>query len=1321
MLRDSRGLVEDVVTLRNKLRLTEKNLQSVGEQLSQSGNDLIDEDTDVVEAFPGRLTLEDLQNPDPVDSHPEQQDCAHPRDCRSVRDMEAETSVLRRKLNTIRQENSSLVLQNRQLMGDIEAAQMELASSRSKIRMLGSTVGARTSSVSHMKEQILGLEAELDTLTKALESAEQRLEEREQTVMQSHRLVEKLRDELRFVKAELADRTRLGKRAEQQRNQALQNAEKLTVTFKEYKEDAAEKLRKVLESEDQLKISLMECDREREELERKCTALESEKENLRHNICKLKEAVSHSESLSTERVQLQSQLQQFSDQLKQLQKELAEKEAQLQDTAGLRRENEDLRLLTACQEQRVAQAHREREQERAELTSLESVLDLLHLRENREGVLCVNPCLLPALSYTNTTESLRHNSGERYQKLLAVLQMVEKEKSRQVSATQSLQERLSRAQEEISSLQTSITERASHYQQLHNQLLEKATQATALEKELKKKNSRVAVLEKQLQEKSSAYSQAVMKTGHLEQDLLEKTSSIQHYQSVLNKKQREYQQTVDKVKAEQSHKCKELEDEREVLQLSLAQKQTEIEELEQNLTDVHRDKQAAQQRATLLQSFIDQLTEDFEAKSKCSEETLRNVEEQAADSASKLRSLQTELSSCKEELSLYLQQMEEVKNHHEKQLEVKSSELSQLQEELRRKCEAYQSSSEENLQLQHSIQNQHCMLEESTSRITQLEESQSLLQSQVSQLEQDLEKERSALSQALRIREREVEEVNQEVQKKERQAAELSGSITQLSSEMSKCRVELSDMELELLRLRRDSNTKASQLVQMEETLKETKGLLDKKSEIVMDLEEKLHRSEMDRRNSLQRAQLLEGQLKEVRGELADTLDHLQELSDVLQHTQLTSDQRQAAIDKLAAELRESQRELEERNHEVLDLDTALKERQGELQQRAQLLGQLDVAIKDHKLEMEKKVEFLQEALEKSQNELREKDQQMQFLTERLEMLKSQLQAKEDLDRGAVGHSQQLRVYREQLLKTVQQLQEAQTRCDSLNRQIEEITRQAHQKENEVGQLREEMCAMEKRSAQAEVRLQASVSTLQQELEQQREEHRKELSALQQTRGQLLMVSDQISCTLRNSQEQLSQRLQQARDQLEEARSTSVRLHAELHNKEQLLQNANENLLIKESEIARLQTKLSSLGRVTDLHNITLRHKPSTPPLPPLSPPHKDSILQDPPSSTRSSLSPWHNTFSDASLELSDSLKASVQAALQPPSSPAQVWQGLSSHEASCSTDMTFNPLTYMLDQEEPEEADLDSLSGMLRFVNQTLALQEQQSLLDNSTHATGT
>lgn len=49
---------------------------------------------------------------------------------------------------------------------------------------------------------------------------------------------------------------------------------------------------------------------------------------------------------------------------------------------------------------------------------------------------------------------------------------------------------------------------------------------------------------------------------------------------------------------------------------------------------------------------------------------------------------------------------------------------------------------------------------------------------------------------------------------------------------MNTCREELTEMEKELLQLRRDSTTKTTQLSQMEETLQETRGMLDKKSEI---------------------------------------------------------------------------------------------------------------------------------------------------------------------------------------------------------------------------------------------------------------------------------------------------------------------------------------------------------------------------------------------------------------------------------------------------------------------------------------------------------
>ncbi|XP_053507325.1 coiled-coil domain-containing protein 18 isoform X1 [Ictalurus furcatus] len=1324
MCNSDRELVEDVLSLRNQLRRTERNLQALGEQLSQSENDGVDSITGHKSGSgsDGYVTFDDLHKPGALkaSSYPgrvarsstpkpagqKTRARARSSDCRprSDRDMENEAAQLRRKLSSVREENSSLVMENRQLISDLEAAQIEIASSKSKMRVLGSTIGARTSSVSIMKERILDLEAQLEAQATALREADLKRAAREQTALQCNRAVEKLEEELNAAKSELRDKTRQWKRTEQQRNQALRNAERLTAAFRDYKEDVAEKLKKVIENEGKLKASLIECDREREELEKRCTEVERERERTSHSLSReLMEARVHSEALSAERQELQGRVRQASEQLGRLQRELEQKETQLQEVEGLRREREDLRLLTACQEQRLTQTHRDVEQARAELASLENVLDMLHLRENRDGELCVNPCLLPSLTSTAVTENLQHKPGERYGKLLVALQSVEKEKARQASAAQSLQDRLSRAQEEISSLQTSITQRASHYQQLHNQLLDKAAQATTLEKELKKKSARLVVVEKQLQEKSAAYSQAAIKTSQLEQEIMEKDGSIHHYQSLLKKRQREYQQAAETSKMAETHRCRELEDRMEELRSCLDQSQAEVAALKQTVSDLQSEKQEVEHQAGLLQASVDQLTQEMEMKNARSEEAARAFEEQALESASRMKFMESELSCCKEELSDGLRRVEKVKQQYEKQLELKNSELSVLQEAVRSRTLACESSSEENLQLQRSMQRQHAMLQESTSRIAQLEDSQSHLQSQVSQLEQELERERTTSLHQLRRKQVEVEEAKQEVQKKEKETVDLSSSITQLSSEMNACREELSDMEKELLQLRRDSSSKATQLSQMEETLQETRGMLDKKSEMVVDLEEKLHRSEMDRRNSLQRARLLEEQLNTVRGELSDTLGHLEELRDVLQRTQLAADQRQATIHQLTAELRESQQELEERNHEVLDMDTALKERQGELQQRAELLGQLDVVIKEHKLEMERKVEHLQEVQEKTERKLREREKRVGFLTEKLELVKSQLQGKEDLEKSALELGQQLRVCREQLQKSAQDLQDTHTRCDALSRQLDGVSQQERQKETDVQQLQEKLRVVEKWRLQSEAQLQTTITELQHELQQQREEHNREVSALQQTRGQLLKVSDQISISLRSSQEQL-----------EEARADAAELHTQLQSTQQLLQHANDTLLVKESEMARLQAKISSLERASELHSSTLHHESGT--FPPLSPPLKDPVPNVPPSVNdplgRSSISSssWREASSDGSLELSESLKASVKAALKPPGSPCGGWQGLSHTELSSGSDVTFNPLTYMLDGEEPEEAEMDSLSGMLRFVNQTLALQERHS-----------
>lgn len=210
--------------------------------------------------------------------------------------------------------------------------------------------------------------------------------------------------------------------------------------------------------------------------------------------------------------------------------------------------------------------------------------------------------------------------------------------------------------------------------------------------------------------------------------------------------------------------------------------------------------------------------------------------------------------------------------------------------------------------------------------------------------------------------------------------------------------------------------------------------------------------------------------------------------------------------------------------------------------------------------------------------------------------------------------------------------------------------------------------------------------------------------------------------------------------------------------------------------MTRLQARISSLERAADRHHHTLSlpavlpprlpHSPHLPPSArstPSSP--KDPLFPDPigppllllpphPPAATSHLQPPHPSnqtcswsLADSSLDLPESVKATLREALskQPwessstslsaSSSVEQSWQGLSALEASAASDLSFNPLTYMMDgnlrakegvleqasesrresvstlvgQEEVE--DMSTLTGMLRFVNQTLAKQEDLSL----------
>ncbi|XP_058887557.1 coiled-coil domain-containing protein 18-like isoform X1 [Acipenser ruthenus] len=1438
-------LTANVLAIRKRLKSTEKSLQNLGEELKDNSSEHSDYSSQC--SFPVGLTLEDLDWPDeaePLSSsqhitrsrrmaeHKRPSNSAgantssrvrangqvHCHNCMTLsfsglssssRMIELENKKLRKTLSVIQEENNSLISENHQLLTDLESVQFELTDSKSKIRLLESTLTSKVVSVPELEDQIIGLEAEVEAQENALRDAEEKLEESHQTVKTMERAMEKMKEELRRVKTEFSEQSRLGKRAEQQRNEALINAEKLTVAFQQNKDIFSEKLKKLCENEGRLKSNLVQCESEREELQKKCFALEQEMEGMRRHIRKLKEGCSKDQvtlsNMEAEKTELLSALTESNQKISILESELTAKDKILEEKGSLKRENQELRTLTTQQSERLVECQREIEETQSELASLESILSQLNNREVEVGTINTkssssNHSLSSSLgnsseqtkalvqdlrlqlsekeaeiqklqakaaqhlsqmsqgstSSTQTELSSMKPAEKKYQQLQPLILGLEEEKRRQESQIRKLQSQLVEAEAEICSLQTRMDQRTSQFQEIQNELLDKAAEANKLEREMKKRNSQLLAVEKQLAEKSSAYSTAVSRTSDLELELMENNNQIQSLKRILKKEQKDALLAGENAQTLHIEQCKELEGKIEMLQSDVEQKQLKLKEQARMLSILQQDSEAKHRRVESLQSALAQTRQELEIKTKRNDEAFRDFQDQAEQAAEKIRYLEAALSTCKDELKFYLREVEDHKEHFEMQLQKKSEEVHLLQKEMKCSMLTLQETSEQNMLLQQTLQQQQQMLQQGSGRIGELEDSQAELERQVSKLEQELQKQKQAAKEELGNTEEKLRKVCQESEDKERQ----------MKMEMDDCRNKLTEVEKELLKLRRDSNTKASQLDLLECTLHETQGQLDKKSDLVVDLEEKLHRSEADRRNSLQRTQLLEAQLMKVRGELVDTMGQLQELSDMLQKTQLSVGEKEAAIEKLATELRECKGELEDRNNELLDMDQALKERQWELKQRAGQITKLDVTVRDHKNEMEQKIigleaevkegqkliESLEEKLQFAKKQLQEKhmfekdsleltrdqlqrtqlelqearrqggqlvqeldktnQEKVGLLDEIQELIKTHLREKNKFEMEALELEKQVRLAREQLQHTHLELQEAGRQGERLAQELDETIQLSQEKEVNTIRLAEELGATQARSRQVEVQMQAKLKALQEEMEQLQEAHRQELLGLQESQAKLLMSTGTLSSSLKSTQDNLNERLHEIKRELEEAERNILNLQAELHIRDGVIQAANEALVIKESEVARLQAKISSYERTVGLQNTSSLSMLS---FVGQSNAHVNESVMQTQSSFRDlrqsrSASDTNPHCSDTdSLDLPRSIADSLENSIMPLMKSNKGLQGSIENDGTCIQDeSSFNPLTYTVadetlidsDVSDSGKPDLDTLSGMLRFIN---------------------
>nr|XP_030724546.1 coiled-coil domain-containing protein 18 isoform X3 [Globicephala melas] len=1424
---EEESLLANVASLRRELKITEWSLRSLGEELSSvSPRENSGYASNLSRSE--RLVLEDLSQPSQLgllNYSPYKKVCKmpnsgtdfqkKPRDKMSFSSstpVDQEIKSLREKLNNLRQQNACLVSQNHSLMTKIESVHFELTQSRAKVSMLESAQ-QQAAIVPILEEQIINLEAEVSAQDKVLREAEDKLQQSQKMVTEKEQSLQKSQEECIKLKVDLFEQSKQGKRAEQQRNEALYNAEELSKAFQHYEEKMAEKLEKVQAEEAILEKNLINCEKENKRLQEECGLYKSELEILKEKLRQLKEENNNGKEklriMAVKNSEVMAQLTESRQSILKLESELEDKDEILREKFSLMNENRELKVRIATQNERLDLCQQEIESSRVELRSLEKIMSQLPLKREMFGFksslskhqmsilsnkedsyigccetnkmvilelrikLAMKEAEIQKLQANLTANQLSHNliasndnqeSGKlnsletepvklggnqvesiKDQNQHTVNKQYERERQRLASGIEELRDKLMQIEAENSDLKVNMAHRTSQFQLIQEELLEKASNSSKLESEMTKKCSQLLTLEKQLEEKIVAYSSIAAKNAELEQELMEKNEKVRSLETNINTEHEKICLAFEKAKKIHLDQHKEMEKQIERLESQLEKKEQQFKEQEKTISMLQQDIICKQHHLESLDRLLTESKGEMEKENMKKDEALKTLQNQ-------VRQLDSALEICKEELALHLNQLEGNKEKFEKQLKKKSEEVYCLQKELKIKNHSLQETTEQNVILQHTLQQQQQMLQQETFRNGELEDIQTKLEKQVSKLEQELQKQRESSAEKLRKMEEKCEAATYEADLKRQKVIELTGTARQVKLEMDHYREELYKMEKEIKHLKRDGENKAMHLSQLDMILEQTKTELDKKTNSVKELEKLQHHTETELTEALQKREVLETELQNAHGELKSTLRQLQELRDVLQKAQLSLEEKYTAITDLTAELRECKMEIEDKKQELLEMDQALKERNWE-QQRTAHVTHLDMTIREYRGEMEQKIIKLEGTLEKSELELKESNKQIEGLNEKLQNAKEQLREKEFITlqneqeisqlkketertqekmkemeivmkeqeqyiatqyKEAIDLEQELRLSREhlqnshtELVEAHRQQVQAQREVERLSSELEEIKQLSKEKEAHGKHLAEELGASQVRDAQLEVIMQAEIKKLSAEVESVKEAYHLEMISHQEKHAKWKITAD----SQKTSVQQLNEQLEKTKLELKEAQDTISNLHQQVQDRNKVIEAINEALLIKESELTRLQAKISGHERAEDIKFL---------PAPFTSPVEIEPDIQDSKfakhshtaffkcrklrrSISASDLSFRTRSDEDLSEELLQDLK---KMQLKQPSTLEESQKDLTYTQSD-----SFKPLPYDLEDDSSENNDFSTLSGMLKYINKEVRLLKKSSM----------
>ncbi|XP_034299480.2 coiled-coil domain-containing protein 18 isoform X1 [Magallana gigas] len=873
-----------------------------------------------------------------------------------------------------------------------------------------------------------------------------------------------------------------------------------------------------------------------------------------------------------------------------------------------------------------------------------------------------------ASSQTMLIESLRqeltsmlenkHQGAHKVQELEMLVSQYEADKSRLAGEIAELKREIGDKETQNTSFENRITQRNSQLIELQEQINHKCTEISNLEREVRKKSSQINQLEEQLDEKSIEFSNCVSRVKQLEHDVTFRDEEITRIQVELKEKQQGLQQlrtSTDRNQQLHQEQCKDYEKQIEILQKEMESKSSVYQENSSQLSHHRRELDEKNSQLKKLQKELDRTKEELEVQTQQSRFAIRQLETQAHEGTSQMKQLEMALLQCKEEIKTYLGALEESRDKYDRDIRHKEEmviiednpdiyttstwriyHVNKMERHIKQIQKALEEKYQENIDLEKTVFEHQTMLQQSTTRIAELEDIQSELGKQVSKLEHQLLTQKAQSMTESQMTEKKLKQACEDLEHRTVTINKLTDALRELEVEKKNMNEEINMLEQQLQDEQEASDDKTKRMSKLEKDIRDLRVQLEQKIEIVNDYEDQIQKKTQDMDQQVQLVSDLDSEVKRLQVVQKQAMEQSEDTEMKLQKVIREDKAKEEMIEDMKDTLRKTQEELNEKRHEAYKLSEALEDRQRELQQRTMQVTELSNTVKEQHAEMKQRIMTLESSLKKYEMEIQERTKQIAELDDRLQQTQSELgemtlqyqhadqlckkqnlelQAKtaklQELEKTVerqhmkmeeqkdenVEVTQELRLTREQLqqqhsefMSTRRQLAQVNRENERLSRDVEEINMVKETRETDTARLEEELGATKAREVQAETRLKTEIRLRNEEMERVREEHQILVDELQRSISHISEDKERVERDLEKKMIQIKELEIHYQAQFDLLQKELENIQEEMIAKKQLASVANESLIIKDSEIARLRTKISGLERTIASLNMSLNN-----------------------------------------------------------------------------------------------------------------------------------